>query len=663
MRVGADVGGTFTDVLLRDPDGRLRFTKVLSTPPAYDRAVVDAVCELAGADGAAVESVSHGTTVATNAVLERRGARTALVTTEGFRDVLELRRMRMPHLYDYFWTKPPSLVARRLRFEIAERVTAGGEVLKPLEETDARALAARLREAEPEAIAVCLLHAHVHPAHERRLGEILREELPGIPVSLSSEILREQQEYERTATTVVNAYVRPLMGRYVGDIRRGLDAAGIDAPLTIMQSSGGLMTAEDAAVTAGLRARVGPRRRRRRRPRAGPRARPRERDHLRHGRNDREGLADRGRPRLAQPRVRGRRVALRRQPAPARQRRADPDPDDRHRRGRRGRRLDRLARPRGRPARRPAQRRRGPGACLLRPRRHGADRDRRERRPRLHPDRPARRRRPERLVRARRAGGREARWAARPLDRRGGAGNPRPGERDDDARAARRLDGEGSRPVRLRADRLRRLRPGPRGGPGRRARGRHGRRAAARGALLRGRAALRPRRVPRRALLPGERARARLRRARAARRGDARCADRVDRRRRLGRVAAPRRRSLPRPELEPDDRLPRRARPRGPEPARGAVRDGARASLRDTPRGGLADRHPRRAHDRARPAARGVLAAGRLRPLAVPDGPDAGSRASARSTERSRHRSAPAPRSASSRFPARSSSTSTTRRW
>jgi 5-oxoprolinase (ATP-hydrolysing) len=247
LRVGADVGGTFTDVLLRDPDGRLRFTKVLSTPPAYDRAVVDAVCELADADGAAVESVSHGTTVATNAVLERRGARTALVTTEGFRDVLELRRMRMPHLYDYFWTKPPSLVARRLRFEIAERVTAGGEVLRPLEEADARALAARLREAEPEAIAVCLLHAHVHPAHERRLGEILREELPGIPVSLSSEILREQQEYERTATTVVNAYVRPLMGRYVGDIRRGLDAAGIDAPLTIMQSSGGLMTAEDAA--------------------------------------------------------------------------------------------------------------------------------------------------------------------------------------------------------------------------------------------------------------------------------------------------------------------------------------------------------------------------------------------------------------------------------
>ena len=247
IRIGADVGGTFTDVLLLDGDGRLRCTKVLSTPPDYNRAVVEAVRRLVGPEAGEVEGVAHGTTVATNAVLERRGARTALVTTEGFRDVLELRRMRMPHLYDYFWTKPPSLVPRRLRFEIAERVTAGGEVLRALDEDEARELARRLGGARPEAIAVCLLHSHVHPAHERRLGEILREELPGIPVSLSSEILREQQEYERTATTVVNAYVRPLMSRYVGEIRSGLDAVGIGAPLTIMQSSGGLMTAEDAA--------------------------------------------------------------------------------------------------------------------------------------------------------------------------------------------------------------------------------------------------------------------------------------------------------------------------------------------------------------------------------------------------------------------------------
>jgi 5-oxoprolinase (ATP-hydrolysing)/N-methylhydantoinase A len=236
-RVGADVGGTFTDVVVSDGE-RLTFTKVLSTPPAYDRAVVDAVQSLGGAD-----EVVHGTTVATNAVLELRGALTAVVTTEGFRDVLELRRMRMPHLYDTFWAKPPPLVERRLRFEVAERVLADGTVSTPLEDGDARAVAAQLRDAGVESVAVCLLHAHLHPAHEQRLGAILREELPGIPVSLSSEILREQQEYERTATTVVNAYVRPLMARYVDELRRGLG----DAELTIMQSSGGVMSAEAAA--------------------------------------------------------------------------------------------------------------------------------------------------------------------------------------------------------------------------------------------------------------------------------------------------------------------------------------------------------------------------------------------------------------------------------
>src|SRR6185437_14525371 len=127
-----DVGGTFTDVLTLEADGSVRARKVLSTPPDYDRAVVEALRGLSPA------AVVHGTTVATNAVLERRGALTVLVTTEGFRDVLELRRMRMPHLYDYFWTKPPSLVPRRLRFELGERVTASGEVLKPFDEAEAQ---------------------------------------------------------------------------------------------------------------------------------------------------------------------------------------------------------------------------------------------------------------------------------------------------------------------------------------------------------------------------------------------------------------------------------------------------------------------------------------------------------------------------------------------
>ena len=217
MRVAADVGGTFTDILLRLPDGGLAFHKVLSTPPEYDRAVVDGVRELLergdGAPDAAasLEEVVHGTTVATNAVLERRGVKTALVTTKGFRDVLELRRVRMPHLYDPFWTKPQPLVERSLRFEVDERMSADGEVLHALHPDEVREVARRLRELDVESVAVCLLHAHRHPQHERQIGEILREDLPRIPVSLSSEILREQQEYERTAASVVNAYVRPLM--------------------------------------------------------------------------------------------------------------------------------------------------------------------------------------------------------------------------------------------------------------------------------------------------------------------------------------------------------------------------------------------------------------------------------------------------------------------
>ncbi len=241
------MGGTFTDVILQTESGDVRVQKVLSTRPHYDVAVVRAVHDLLADAGEPLAEVIHGTTVATNAVLEKLGARTAVVTTCGFRDVLELRRMRMPHLYDAFWQKPPPLVPRHLRFEVDERMSASGDVLQPLAEGDARRVAAELHAAGVESIAVCLLHAYLYPAHEQLLGEILRAELPDIPVSLSSEILREQQEYERTATTTVNAYVRPLMAGYVDDIRRGLGELGGGAPLMIMQSSGGVMTAADAA--------------------------------------------------------------------------------------------------------------------------------------------------------------------------------------------------------------------------------------------------------------------------------------------------------------------------------------------------------------------------------------------------------------------------------
>ncbi len=184
--------------------------------------------------------------MATNAVLERRGSPTALVTTKGFRDVLELRRLRIPHMYDLFWRKPPPLVERRLRFEVDERVTAEGAVLRGLDDAECRALAAQLRAAGIESVAVCFLHSYLHPGHEERCGAILAEELPEATISLSSAILREQREYERSATTVVNAYVRPLMSSYIDRIRTGLDAIGLDGPLSIMQSSGGVMTSDDA---------------------------------------------------------------------------------------------------------------------------------------------------------------------------------------------------------------------------------------------------------------------------------------------------------------------------------------------------------------------------------------------------------------------------------
>jgi 5-oxoprolinase (ATP-hydrolysing)/N-methylhydantoinase A len=249
-RIGADTGGTFTDVVMADADGQLRFVKVPSSPPAFDEAVVAGVHDLtAGAvDVASVIEVIHGTTVATNAVLERQGARTALVTTAGFRDVLELRRMRMPDVYDYFWMKPAPLIERRLRFEIDERLAADGTVLVPLSEDAAREVAHKLDRANVEAVAVCLLHSYLHPAHERRLGEILRRELPNILISLSCEVVRERDEYERTATTAVNAYVRPLMQSYLGALKNGLRDAGVRAPVRIMRSSGGVMTLSDCAV-------------------------------------------------------------------------------------------------------------------------------------------------------------------------------------------------------------------------------------------------------------------------------------------------------------------------------------------------------------------------------------------------------------------------------
>ena len=270
MRIGADVGGTFTDVVLIDASGNLWAHKVPSTPPNFEQAVLNAIehllCTtnatplrrgerqgapspppLSGGSETTVSEVAHGTTVATNAVLEKRGAKTALITTKGFRDVLELRRIRAPQMYDLFFEKPQTLVDRYLRFEITERISASGEVLIPLAESELWHLKEELEKEEVESIAVCTLHSYAFPQHENAIGDFLRSHLPGIPVSLSSEVLPERKEYERTATTVVNAYVRPVMEHYLNAMRSGLQTMGIEAPLLMMQSAGGLTPEADAA--------------------------------------------------------------------------------------------------------------------------------------------------------------------------------------------------------------------------------------------------------------------------------------------------------------------------------------------------------------------------------------------------------------------------------
>ena len=224
--------------------------KLPSTPPHFEEAVlqgIDQVLRAAGINGDPVTAVAHGTTVATNAVLEHRGARTALITTGGFRDVLELRRIRAPQLYDLFFDKPAPLVERRLRFEVSERMAADGTALRPVVAADLQAIAEQLVEEKVEAVAVCLLHAYAYPAHEQQIGAFLREHLPHLQVSLSSDVLRERREYERTATTVVNAYIQPVMQHYLQDLRTGLHTHRIDAPLLIMQSAGGLAPETEAA--------------------------------------------------------------------------------------------------------------------------------------------------------------------------------------------------------------------------------------------------------------------------------------------------------------------------------------------------------------------------------------------------------------------------------
>ncbi len=248
IRIGVDIGGTFTDVALEI--GERRFTgKILTTPQAPEEGVLAALRSVtaeAGVEPGEVGVIIHGTTLATNALIERKGARTALLTTEGFRDVVEIRHENRFEQYDVNIDLPPPLVPRRLRLPIRERIDAQGEVLVPLDESSvARAIEA-LAAQQVEAVAVGLLHSFTNPDHERRVGDAIARRLPQLAVTLSCEVSPEMREYERFSTACANAYLQPLIGRYVAKLDRELVRAGFRCPLLLMTSGGGITTSETA---------------------------------------------------------------------------------------------------------------------------------------------------------------------------------------------------------------------------------------------------------------------------------------------------------------------------------------------------------------------------------------------------------------------------------
>ncbi len=250
FRVGVDIGGTFTDIVLLGDDGTLHTKKVSSSVENYARAITDGISEVFHATGLAggdLNDVLHATTVASNAILELRGAKTGLITTQGFRDVLEIRNLRMPRLYDMTWHKPPPLVERYLRVVVNERVNVRGGVERALDPADAARAIDKLLAEGVEAIAVCLLNAFANPAHELLIQALITERAPHLPCCISSEVLPEIKEYERTSTTVINTYVMPIVARYLATLRHELRQRQVTAPLLLMQSNGGLTTAEAAA--------------------------------------------------------------------------------------------------------------------------------------------------------------------------------------------------------------------------------------------------------------------------------------------------------------------------------------------------------------------------------------------------------------------------------
>ncbi len=251
IRVGIDIGGTFTDFIAVDDESREIYTaKILTTPSDPTVAVLRGIETLLNAheiDPGSVGSLIHATTLITNTLIERKGARVALLTTKGFPDLIEIGREVRYDLYDIFLKMPPPLVPRELRFEIPERTLHTGEVLVKPDEQTTLTIASKLRDRKVESIAICLLHSYVNPDNEQRVANLLRDAVPEIPVSSSAEVAGEIREYERFSTTAANAYVKPIASRYLEDMGAKLAGAGIDAPLQIMLSNGGTTSTEEAS--------------------------------------------------------------------------------------------------------------------------------------------------------------------------------------------------------------------------------------------------------------------------------------------------------------------------------------------------------------------------------------------------------------------------------